>query len=99
VTAATHLHRPNHSRVLLALGLPTVIGLAVLAAPKLESEIVPEPARSNMASCETDQTVPPTPASRPPAHERGLHRVNSPIPALAPVTTSPTGHDRLVIGP
>ena len=80
MTATTHHHRPTPSRALLALGLPAVLGMLLLAGGGLDAANVPTAEPPDAASCVTDPATSPVPVDVPFVWERGLHRVNSPVP-------------------
>jgi hypothetical protein len=83
VTAPTHHHRVYRSRGLLALGLPPVLGVLLLAGGGRDAANAPTAAPPDAASCVTDPATPPVSVDVPFIWERGLHRVNSPVPRPA----------------
>jgi hypothetical protein len=80
VTATTHHHRPTQSPARLAFGRLAVIAVALVAGAGLGLATVAmaEPPAPNV--CRTDPAIPPISVNAPFIYERGLHRVNSPVP-------------------
>ena len=80
MTATTHHRSRTQARALLALGLPAMFAVAMLAGATLERGNLPATARPAAATCRTDRATLPTSIKSPSTYERGLHRVNSPVP-------------------
>jgi hypothetical protein len=83
VTATSHHHDPTQRRALRALGLPAVIGAALLVGANLEHRSAPTASSPDAAICPTDRVTSPTLPNPPPDYKRGLHRVNSSVSGSA----------------
>jgi hypothetical protein len=75
-----HHHDPTQRRALRALGLPAVIGVALLVGANLEHRNAPTASPPDAAICPTGRVPSRTLPNPPPDYKRGLHRVNSPVP-------------------
>ena len=83
MTATSHHHHdPTHQRALRALGLPAVIGAALLIGANLEHRNATTASPPDAAICPADRVASTTLPNPRPDYERGLHRVNSPAPGL-----------------